>query len=188
MKLEDAGVHTALDAADGGWNTQPDMRDAAVAVILVEREGQDRVLFTRRRDDLPWHAGQVSFPGGMREADEMPQACARRETCEEIGVREEALEVLGRLRDRVSIAGFLVAPFVFRLTEAQPYAIQTSEVAEVFEVPYAFLLETSRWKEDPATHPRARVRVIPSIEYEGRNVWGLTAIIVKDFLKALEPR
>jgi 8-oxo-dGTP pyrophosphatase MutT (NUDIX family) len=185
VRLDDAEVRGRLEPADGPWNSQPDLRDAAVALILVERGGVDHVLFTRRRDDLPWHAGQVSFPGGAREGDESPAQCAVREACEELGLDARDLSVIGRLPDRFSIARFWVASFVARLRGARSYEPQLSEVAEVFEVACAALFERERWSERPVNRPGARFRKLPYFDYEERTVWGLTAIILRDFVTAI---
>ncbi|MFQ5844855.1 MAG: NUDIX hydrolase [Planctomycetota bacterium] len=187
MRLSDAGVRAALASADGPWNSRPGLRDAAVLLILVSRPGGDFVLFTRRRDDLPWHAGQVSFPGGAREGDESPARCALREAAEEVGLVETELTLLGRLPDRYSIAGFWVAPIVGRLAAPRPYAPQTAEVAEVFEVPLQPMFDPERWRARPSTHPRARGALIPFFDHEGRTVWGLTAMILRDFLALVPP-
>ena len=111
MRVDDATVRCVLELPLGDWRSEEGLRDSAVLVILIERDGVDHVVFNRRRDDLPHHPGEVSFPGGTREGDEDAVACAVRETYEEIGIRATDLDVLGRLPERVSIAGFRVVPF-----------------------------------------------------------------------------
>jgi 8-oxo-dGTP pyrophosphatase MutT (NUDIX family) len=185
-RLTDGRVSARLDAPDGAWRTEGELRDAAVLLVLVERDGTDHVLFNVRRHDLPAHAGQVSFPGGARDGDEDAVACALRETEEELGVPHDALRVLARLPDRVSIAGYLVAPFVARLDRPVPYAPDPSEVADVFEVPLRALLEPGRWRFRSLDHPRARFKDIPYFDYHAEHtVWGLTAIITRDFIRAV---
>lgn len=183
MLLDDRDLRLRLDPADLVWRTEAGLRDAAVLLPLVRREGRDVLVFTLRRDDLPAHAGQISFPGGAREGDEDPVACALRETEEEIGLDPARCEVLGRLPDRVSIAGFLVAPVVARVVEAPLYRPDASEVAEVFELPFGAMLDPARWSHRTTTHPRARFPRVPQMLLEGRNVWGLTGIILRDFVR-----
>ncbi|MHC4223056.1 MAG: NUDIX hydrolase [Planctomycetota bacterium] len=183
MKLSDDLVRARLELPLGDWNSQEGLKDSAVLAILVELDGEDHLVFNKRRDDLPWHAGQICFPGGAREGDEDAVRCAVRETCEEMGLCDEDLEVLGRMPDRVSIAGFRVTPFVARLKEKKPYALHEAEVDEAFEIPCAALLEKERWSFTTTRHPLARYHKVPSFLWEGeRDVWGLTGIILRDFV------
>ncbi|MHC4548307.1 MAG: NUDIX hydrolase [Planctomycetota bacterium] len=182
MRIEDRIIRGRLELPRGDWNAGEGLRDSAVLAILVEREGEDHLVFNRRRDDLPYHPGQICFPGGAREGDEDAVACAVRETCEEMGLDPDDLEVLGRLPDRVSIAGFKVSPFAARLTRPRPYTLATDEVAEAFEVPCAALLEAEGWGHTETTHPLARFRRVPCFQYDQHHIWGLTGIILRDFV------
>jgi len=166
----------------GDWRTVEGLRDSAVLAILVETDGVDRLIFNRRRDDLPFHPGQVCFPGGAREGDEDAVTCAVRETCEEMGLCADDLDVLGRLPERVSIAGFTVVPFAARLKERKPFRLAEDEVAEAFEIPVTELLDGGRWGCRDTTHPRARFRRVPYFEWDPHTVWGLTGIILRDFV------
>src|SRR3989442_924053 len=141
MDISDNLAARALATPSGEWRSERGLRDSSVLVPIVRREGGDRLVFNRRRDDLPWHGGQVCFPGGARHGDESAIDCALREAYEEMGVEGESVTLLGRLPDRVSIAGFRVAAFVGRLDPSQVYRPCESEVAEVFEVPWERALE-----------------------------------------------
>ncbi|MGZ2744119.1 CoA pyrophosphatase [Burkholderia stagnalis] len=137
------------------WTTEPaevrlqdgvDPRSAAVLVPLVVRDTGLTVLLTQRADHLNDHAGQVSFPGGRREPfDRDATATALREAKEEIGLAGERVEILGALPDFLTGTGFCVSPVVGLVHP--PFTVQadTFEVAEIFEVPLAFLM-------DPANH------------------------------------
>lgn len=153
-------------------------RPAAVLVPLVEHASGMTVLLTQRTDHLYHHPGQISFPGGrLEECDSGDLAvCALRETEEEVGLPRDRVAVLGRLDDYVTGTGFVVTPVVgvFAPFVATP---DPFEVAEVFEVPLAFLL-------DQANHALVE-RVVEgwprpfwSIAWEGRTIWGATAGIL----------
>jgi 8-oxo-dGTP pyrophosphatase MutT (NUDIX family) len=183
VRIADETVRGRLELPLGDWRTVEGLRDSAVLAILVDREGEDRLVFNRRRDDLPYHPGQICFPGGAREGREDAVACAVRETCEEMGLSPEDLEVLGRMPDRVSIAGFLVSPFVARLRGAPGFQAAADEVAEVFEVPVRLFLDAQRWGFTETTHQRARFRRVPRFDSDERHrIWGLTGIILRDFV------
>jgi len=169
---------------DRAFRTREGLRDAAVLALLLAREDGDRLLLTERRDDLPDHPGQVAFPGGAREGDEDALACALREAEEEVGIPAASVEVLGRLPDRVSVAGFLVAAFVGRIAPPATFRPDPREVKRVFEVPFALLREESRWRYEDRTTPMGRFPRVPFFEGEGPRLWGLTAMFVRDLLEA----
>ena len=184
MLLDDDDLRRRLGAPDLTWRTRSDLRDAAVLLPIVRRAGRDVLVFTLRQPDLAAHAGQISFPGGGREGVEDPYVCALRETEEEIGLSPGGVEPIGRLPDRISIAGYLVAAFVARVREAPPWRPLASEVAEVFELPVGGMLDPARWEFRASTHPRASGMRIPYLALDDRVVWGLTGIILGDFVRA----
>lgn len=148
---------------------------AAVLVPLVARPAGFQVLLTQRTDHLHDHAGQVSFPGGRREhTDAGSVETALRETREEIGLAEDFIEVVGLLDDYETGTGFRVTPVVSFVSEGFTLALDSFEVAEVFEVPLDYLF-------DPANHQKrsrdfnGRRRSYYLFEYQDRIVWGATA-------------
>lgn len=183
MKLDDAVVAAALEPVTGDWRTESGLRDSAVLVPLVLRAGRDHLVFNRRRDDLPAHGGQVCFPGGARDGGESVLDCALRETEEEMGVDPASVHLLGRLPDRISIAGFRVAAVVGRVDPPRAWRPRESEVAEVFEVPYALTLEPARWTYKETRHKAARLKRVPYFDSGRHVVWGLTGIILRDFVR-----
>ncbi|MHC4924762.1 MAG: NUDIX hydrolase [Planctomycetota bacterium] len=179
----DQALRTSLGSTPGPWNTRPDLRDAAVLAPLFRRDGRDWLLFTKRRDDLPDHPGQISFPGGAREGDEDPLRCALRESEEEVGIDPESVEVLGRLGDRVSVARFLVAVFVGRIPEPVRLTPDPSEVDLLLEIPLDALLEEERWRMEDRTGPMGTFRRVPFFDWDGQTLWGLTGMFVRDLLE-----
>lgn len=186
MRLPDDLLRDKLPAPGRAWHSREGLRDSAVVLLLLDRGGVDHIVFQQRQPHLPTHAGQASLPGGARHGDEDALACALRETWEEMGIPAEAVRPLGRLPERISIAGHLVAPFVARLDEPPAYAPDCSEVEEVFELPLSDLLRAELWSWRPVTHPAAQgIDRVPYFELGGRTVWGLTGIILRDFLKCV---
>jgi 8-oxo-dGTP pyrophosphatase MutT (NUDIX family) len=106
------------------------------------------VLLTRRTDHLNDHAGQVSFPGGRTDPEDADAvATALREAHEEVGIERDEVEVIGRLPTYTTVTAYEVTPVVGLLDPPRSLAMDAFEVAEVFEVPLAFLM-------DPANHRR----------------------------------
>ena len=100
------------------------------------------VLLTRRTDHLRDHAGQISFPGGRAETEDADAvATALREAEEEVGLRREHVEVIGRLPEYATVTRFVVTkPVVALVDAAHTLTLDPFEVAEAFEVPLAFLM------------------------------------------------
>jgi len=182
VRVPDETVRRRLELPLGDWNTQDGLKDSAVLAILVERGGEDHVVLNRRRGDLPYHPGQICFPGGAREGDEDAVECAIRETCEEMGLSSGDLDVLGRLPERVAISAFRIVPFVARLRFPRPYVLEEAEVAEAFEIPCRELVTPEGWGFTETSHPLARYRYVPYYQHGERRVWGLTGILLRDLV------
>src|SRR5258705_4681292 len=151
---------------------------AAVLVPLVNRAEGLQVLLTQRSAALPDHPGQISFPGGRVESsDASLAATALREAAEEVGLPSSQVSVLGRLPEYETVTGYRVTPIIGWVEP--PFALTPDpvEVADVFEVPLAFLL-------DPANQQRhfrmlgTRRRDYWSIPYGERYIWGATAAML----------
>jgi len=149
--------------------------EAAVLVGLVPRDDGLQVLLTRRTDSLRHHAGQVSFPGGrVEEVDQSPIHTALRETEEEIGMSPELVEVLGYLPEYRTSTGFRVTPVVGLVRPPFTLRPDPFEVAEVFEVPLAFLLDPAN-RQRHSREWRGRLRHYFAMPYGDYFIWGATA-------------
>ena len=148
---------------------------ASVLMPIVARGETLTMLFTQRTVHLKEHSGQVSFPGGRAEsADPTPEATALRETREEIGLDPRHVELLGRLPEYRTRTGFRITPVVGVVTPPFDLRADEREVAEIFEVPLAFLL-------DPANHQRqsrewqGELRWYFAMNFDRYIIWGATA-------------
>lgn len=175
-----------------GWN-HADMsrllgssRRLPAAVLVGFREGvQPRLVLTVRTESLQAHAGQVAFPGGRSDpGDGDALATALRESEEEIGLDRALVTPLGYLDRFETISGFCVTPVVAKIAaEAQLYPAP-DEVAEVFEVPLAFLLEPAnlrRYTMEFRGHQRPMVEFI----HGGHRIWGATAAMLYNLLQRM---
>jgi len=155
---------------------QKGLKPAAVLVPLVIREAGLTVLLTQRTAHLANHAGQISFPGGrMEEADASPEEAALRETEEETGLPRAHVALIGRLDNYVTITGFEVVPCVGLVTPPFPLAPDPFEVAEVFEVPLAHLIDPANHQHHSRLDPNGKQRYYYAIPYGERYIWGATA-------------
>lgn len=181
--------------AGPGWNhaeledlllPESALSDAAVLVGLVPRAEGTQVLLTRRTDGLRHHGGQVSFPGGRIEASDRDSvAAAVRETGEEIGLSPAQITPLGFLDPLATITGFRVLPVVAMIAVDYVAHPDPNEVADVFEVPLAFLLDP----DNLATHTldfRGVPRQVFEYRYPAQRIWGATASMLFNLRERLE--
>jgi 8-oxo-dGTP pyrophosphatase MutT (NUDIX family) len=163
------------------------LRPAAVLLPLLNRAGEDCVLFTRRTDHLPHHAGEICFPGGARHDDDADLAAtALRETEEELGVPAASIELLGRLDDFWSIHGYHVVPFVGTLPHPFSYHVADYEIAELIEAPLDHFRDPAVHRTENWAH-RGRLHPVDFYHFGEHVIWGLTAAILRQFLEVTDP-
>lgn len=154
-------------------------------MLLLSREQNPSLLFTRRALHLRRHPGEVCFPGGMREPEDIDLlATALRETEEEIGVPASAIQVLGRLPDAYTRAGTQVTPFVACVDAEYPLVPCAYELDSVFRVPLS-LFESGLKVRDDVFERDGRRYQIPAYQYQEYEIWGFTAAVTSRFLDIL---
>jgi 8-oxo-dGTP pyrophosphatase MutT (NUDIX family) len=160
--------------------------DAAVLVPLYVQDGELHAVFTKRRDDLRRHPGEISFPGGRYDDGEVDLiATALREAEEEIGLPPEAVEILGALQPTPTIAtGYAVYPFVGMIESGRSWRLSAREVAEVLELSLTELM---------TGYGRRRLirRGLPirtdTYVVGDHLIWGATARILADLFDRIAP-
>jgi len=158
---------------------------AAVLVPLVKREVELTVLLTQRNPHLLVHAGQVAFPGGRIEAsDRDPVQAALREAEEEVGLPADHVCVIGRLDTYITGTGYEITPVVGLVRAPYPVRPDPDEVADVFEVPLAFLLDEGNHRYESAFF-KGRMRKFWAMPYGERFIWGATAGMLVTFHRIL---
>jgi 8-oxo-dGTP pyrophosphatase MutT (NUDIX family) len=159
---------------------------AAVLIPLLLKEDGLSVLLTQRTNHLRDHAGQISFPGGRMDPEDLsPDDTALRESQEEIGLDPKRVEIIGYLPQYLTVSGYSVTPVVGLVQPQAEYVLDEFEVADIFEVPLHFLL-------DPANH-QVRLwqseqggRRFYSMPYENRFIWGATAGMLRNLYHLLK--
>ena len=154
-------------------------RPAAVLIPAIARPVVT-LLFTRRTDHLPKHAGQIAFPGGKAEPhDAGPLATALREAHEEIGLDPALVEPLGTLDCYLTGTGYRITPVVALVDPRLRLTLDRNEVADTFEVPLPFLMDTANYQR----HTRAvggAERHFHAVPFGDRFIWGATAGILRN--------
>jgi 8-oxo-dGTP pyrophosphatase MutT (NUDIX family) len=155
---------------------------AAVIVPLFNKDGNCYLLFTRRTQEVKHHKGQISFPGGAFDKEDGDlRRTALRETCEEIGLREEDVRIIGILDDIVTTTNFVVTPFVGYFRYPYPFRLSRREIDELIEVPLSVLLDPASFSEREIDDGDLK-RLVYNYQCGPHAIWGATALILKQFL------
>jgi 8-oxo-dGTP pyrophosphatase MutT (NUDIX family) len=155
------------------------VRLAAVLVPIIERD-EPTVLFTQRTAFLTDHAGQISFPGGKIDAsDESPTAAALREAEEEIALPRRFVAPLGYLDVHMTPFGHRILPVLARVQPGFTLRFNEGEVDDAFEVPLAFLMTLQNYKHETRNWNGLTLSLY-AIPFEGRNIWGATAAVLRN--------
>ena len=157
-------------------------RDRAGVLIPLITDGPIRMTLTQRAGSLDTHGGEVAFPGGREdEGDGSITSTALRETEEEVGVARHQVEVIGELKPFVSKFGLSVTSIVGVLPGNVVYRLNPDEIASVFEVPLEFFLKEKPIRLDDIDR-HGEAYTVPAFEFDGYEIWGLTSLIIQEFL------
>lgn len=188
-----ARARRRMAPAPRGWqrrDTPP--KPAAVLILLYpELDGRLNIVLTLRNPDLRRHSGQVSFPGGRQDPeDKSLAATALRETCEEVGICDDKIKVIGKLpKFYIPPSHYDVYPTVARCDSIPIFNSNPAEVAEVFSFALEDLLNP-RCKHEERRRIQGHNVKIPYYDVKRRKVWGATAIILSELeerLRAVVP-
>jgi 8-oxo-dGTP pyrophosphatase MutT (NUDIX family) len=159
-----------------------DCREAGVLALLFPLDADPSIVLTVRRDHLPDHAGQISFPGGQRENGEALRETALREAQEEVNLDPMRVDVLGALTPLyIPPSNFCVHPFVGAAFEPPGLRPTDEEVGTILRVPLSDLLAPSALQREIWTLHGQSVEV-PFFNVQGHKVWGATAMMLAEFL------
>jgi 8-oxo-dGTP pyrophosphatase MutT (NUDIX family) len=173
-----------FDLNPNDWHPAPELKPAAVLVGIVAREPLT-LLLTQRASTLSNHAGQIAFPGGRVDpGDATPLAAALREAEEEVGLTADFVTPLGFLDTYRTGTGYAIVPLVALIRPGFSLRLQEAEVAEAFEVPFAYLMDHTNHETHTKIWQGAERRFY-AMPYEDRYIWGATAGILKNMHERL---
>jgi 8-oxo-dGTP pyrophosphatase MutT (NUDIX family) len=158
-------------------------KPAAVLIPIIDRP-EPQVLLTVRTE-LPSHPGQIAFPGGKIDPEDLsPAAAALREAAEEIGLARALIEPIGYLDLYLTFSGYRILPTVARVAPDYSLVLCAAEVADAFEVPLAFLMDAQNhslrsrdWK--------GVTRRYYAMPFGERYIWGVTAGILRNLYERI---
>ncbi len=168
-------------------STFPTARAAATLLLLYPgAAGELTMLLTVRHADLRAHAGEISLPGGARDAsDASLEATALREAWEEVGVEPSTVSIIGTLDDTwIPVSNFELRPFVGTVAARPTFAPHNDEVSAIVELPVRSLLADDAVSEELIEGRGWQLRAAV-YRYEGHRIWGATARTLAMFAAVL---
>jgi 8-oxo-dGTP pyrophosphatase MutT (NUDIX family) len=175
-------IRTTLSSRQRKVIEHPSFARAAVLVPLFKKREECHILFTKRTDRVKYHKGEISFPGGVFDKEDLElERTALREADEEIGLKENDVHIIGILDDIVTITEFIVTPFVGHFSYPYPFKTSLIEIAEMIEVPLSSLLDEDCFSEREIIRGAGK-EIVYAYQFENHVIWGATARILKQFL------
>jgi len=158
------------------------VRYAAVMMLLYPIEGELHFCLIQRSNYAGKHSGQISFPGGKKEEEDVDYwATALRETQEEVGVDSSKVTLLKQLSSTyIPPSNFYVYPFMAYVESRPNFIPEKGEVAQVIEVPLNDLLKEASMQEGSITASYSDEVVVPMFVFDSCDVWGATAMILAE--------
>ena len=175
-------IRTTLSSRRRKVIEHPPFSHAAVLVPLFKKGADCHLLFTKRSDEVKYHKGEISFPGGAVDEDDLELInTALREAHEEIGLRESDVQIIGILDDIVTVSEFIVTPVVGLFPYPYPFKVSEKEISELIEVPLSYLLNSNCFGEKEIFRGGQK-EIVYIYQYGKHTIWGATARILKQFL------
>lgn len=156
------------------------LRKAAVLIPItrLDSDNDSHIVLTVRSENLRSHAGQISLPGGTRDAEDSDDiATALRESEEEIGLPASQVEVIGKLGDMALPSGFHITPIVGLIQPGLTFTPALEEVADIFQAPLDLVLDPNAYKASFMTFNDIERKIL-ELHHEDYRIWGATAAIL----------
>ena len=170
---------------DGSAEHRPTATVPAAVLVPVTARAEPGVILTQRPDTMRKHPGQVAFPGGRMDSDDASLiAAALREAEEEIALPRDKVHIIGETDRYRTITGYEVTPIIGVVPPDLLLHPNDEEVAAIFEVPLAFLLDPANHQQNMLTF-QGQERRYYEIFWEDRRIWGATAAMIVNLSRRL---
>ena len=163
------------------------VKQSSVLLLLFPEDDQIYICLTRRPPTMTYHPGQISFPGGKVEKEDLSaEMTALREAREEVGIDPASIEILGKLSDLyVEVSKFSIQPFLAWAHKKPEFLVNAGEVEELILFPLSKFVANENISEtelNTVTGPLL-IRYYP---YNGEIIWGATAMILSELIEILK--
>ena len=154
-------------------------RNSAVLIPLLRIGQYIQIILTQRSNNLPSHAGQISFPGGKVDTkDQSPVETAYREASEEIGLSRDEIEHLGYLDITTTGTNFMILPVVASISNNFVPKLNNDEVESLIHLPLNYIADVNNLKTmNKVINGEDRTFFV--YEYDNYFIWGATARLLK---------
>ena len=153
-------------------------RKSAIAIIIYKENNELKLILTERSNQLKNHAGEISFPGGTYDFEDLNLfGTAIRETKEELNIDLNKNEYIGQLNDVWTLTGYIIRPFVFYINKPISYNYNSDEIQSVLDIPLSFFREKTNKTHSLITYQKRKWNSY-IYNYKGHKVWGATANIL----------
>ena len=174
-----------FDLNSSNYKSSGQTKEAGVLLPIIRQFDGTYLVLTKRAAHLSNHPGQISFPGGKREnKDTNIDATALREAQEEIGLKAEVVEVLGRLPAHETVTGFQITPIIGWIDRNWTAVADPNEVTEIFQVPLSYITNIKNFQIQDRIW-NGRKRNYYTVPYGPYYIWGATACILYNFAMKL---
>lgn len=163
------------------------VKPSGVLVLLFPEGGQIYLCLIKRPSTMTHHPGQISFPGGKVEKDDLSaEMAALREAHEEVGIDPSYVKIIGKLSELyVEVSKFLIHPFIAWCDKKPDFIVNKAEVDELILLPINELVtnETILETDMDTITGRLRIRYYP---FNSQIIWGATAMILSELIEILK--
>lgn len=178
QRLLEEKIHAALGMNNPGFTEDISPRvPAAVLIPFVYTNDEWHLLFTKRTNGVATHRGEISFPGGAAEDEDKDLIqTAIREACEEIGLCEDSIHVIGVMQPVPTVSNYCVLPVISTVKWPQVLRLNPTEVENILLIPVNWLKQDDNWYvQDFYFAPDQYKPVLHYRDFEGEHLWGITA-------------
>lgn len=184
-QLRMAPVSRLQELNNSGNNRIP--KRSAILILFYPDNGSTKLVMIKRALDDSVHSGQIAFPGGKFEVkDKHLEETALRETSEEVGIKPNAISIIGKLSTLyIPPSNFDVYPFI-AYTREKPEMIKNHEVERIIEVDLEELLAPDNITQKTITHRFGKLVDVPCFFIQNEIIWGATAMIIGELLEVIK--
>ncbi len=189
-------ISSKLDKMNPLELSHPEFKKSAVLILLMEEKGEYKLIMTSRSKNLTKHRGEMSFPGGRFEKgkDKSLKDTALRENEEEIGIKREYIQLIGRIHDFPTVTGYIIRPFVGiikpKFIGSIDFDLNHGEVAALVKIPLSYLFKDNIFMERDFPQDNINFKILSFPFFDPNHdkefiIWGASAHIITEFLKII---
>lgn len=177
--------HAAIPGDSNAFLSGEIAVEAAVLIAITDRP-EPGLILTQRPETMRRHPGQVAFPGGRVDPEDVDViAAALREAEEEIALPRHLVDIIGIVPPYRTVTDYRVTPIIGVIPPDLPLIANADEVAAIFEMPLSVALNLSLW-QDRTVDWAGQERHFHEMHWQGFRIWGATASMIVNLARQLQ--